>query len=74
MKYQLKVYYRTSLMDKITKEMQELIPEWKRRNTQLEGCKVFEFETTEPLSVETIEKLKVLKEDWMNEIVVEALI
>ncbi len=71
MRYRIKVYYRTEIMDKITEYMGEIIDEWKRRGTRLEGCRTFEFETDEPLPPETIEKLKATKEDWMDEVAVE---
>lgn len=71
MKYYLKVYYRTDAMDQVTEYMRQIVDEWKQKNTRLEGCRIYEFETDEPLSSEAIEKLKALREDWMTEIVVE---
>lgn len=71
MKYRIKVYYRTEAMVKITGYMREIIDDWKRKGTRLEGCRTFEFETDKPLPPEAIEKLKALKEDWMDEVVVE---
>ncbi|GAI91076.1 unnamed protein product, partial [marine sediment metagenome] len=38
MRYRLKVYYRTPLMDKITDYMQQIIDEWKKNDKRLEGC------------------------------------
>lgn len=70
-KYRIKIYYRTELMDKITGYMRDILDDWKRSGKRLEGCQVFEFETDEPLPPETIGKLKALKEDWMEEVVVE---
>lgn len=71
MKYHLKIYYRTELMDKITGYMQQIMDDWKQTDKRLEGCRIFEFETDEPLSPEVVEKLKALKEGWMTEVVVE---
>ncbi|GAI61520.1 unnamed protein product [marine sediment metagenome] len=71
MKYRLKVYYRTPLMDKITDYMQNIIDEWKKNDTRLEGCQVFEFETEAPLSAEVKAKLVALKKDWMEGIELE---
>jgi len=70
-KYRIKVYYRTEMMDKITGYMQEIMDDWKRNDKKLEGCRTFEFEKDEPLSPEIIERIKARKEDWMEEIVVE---
>jgi hypothetical protein len=71
MKYRLKVYYRTPLMDKITGYMQQIIDEWKKNEKRLEGCRVFEFETEAPLSAEVKAKLVALKEDWMEGVELE---
>jgi hypothetical protein len=71
MKYRLKVYYRTPLMDKITGYMQDILDDWKRNKKRLEGCRVFEFETEAPLSAEVQAKLVALKEDWMDEVELE---
>ena len=71
MKYHLKIYYRTPLMDKITGYMQQIVPEWKQNDRRLEGCRVFEFETATPLSNEVKRKLVALKQDWMEDVVLE---
>ena len=71
MRYHLKVYYRTPLMDKVTGYMQSIIDEWKKNDTRLEGCRVFEFETEAPLSAEVKAKLVALKKDWMEGIELE---
>jgi len=70
-KYRLKIYYRTPIMDKVTSYMREIFDDWKQTNRQLEGCRVFEFETPAPLSQEVIAKLLALKENWMDDVVLE---
>jgi len=71
MKYRLKVYYRTELLNKVTGYMQDIMADWKRNDTKLQVCRTFEFESDKPLPPEALEKVKVCKEDWMDEIVVE---
>ena len=71
MKYRLKVYYRTPLMDKVTGYMQDIFDDWKRNKKCLEGCRVFEFETEAPLSAEVKAKLVALKEDGMEKVELE---
>jgi len=71
MKYRLKVYYRTPLMDKITGYMQDILDDWKQNDKYLEGCRVFEFETDAPLSAEVKRCLVALKEDWMEKVELE---
>lgn len=70
-KYQIKVYYRTELMDKVTEYMREIMDDWRQKGTKLVSCRIFEFETSRPLTPEEIEKIKARKEDWMDKIVVE---
>lgn len=74
MKYHLKVYYRTELMDKITGYMQVMMPDWKQRKKHLLGCQIFEINVKKPLTKEEVAKLKALKEDWMEEIKIEKVI
>lgn len=71
MRYLMKVYYRTELMDKISGYMQGIICDWRQGDKHLLGCRIFKFETDTPLSDETKAKLIALKEDWMEEITVE---
>ena len=71
MRYRLKVYYRTPLMDKITSYMQDIFDDWKHTGRQLQVCQVFEFETEPPLSDEVKAKLVALKEDWTDEVELE---
>lgn len=71
MKYQIKVYYRTELMDKITGYMRDIMDDWKQKDTRLVGCRTYEFETDRPLTSEEIEKIEACKEDWMDKMVVE---
>lgn len=71
MKYRLKFYYRTPLMDKITEYMHHIMPAWKQNDKHLEGCRVFEFETDAPLSAEMKRCLVALKEDWMEKVELE---
>lgn len=68
MKYRLKVYYRTPLMDKVTGYMREIMEDWKRTDKRLQACQSYEFVTEEPLSDEKIAELKALKKPWMDEI------
>ena len=71
MKYRLKVYYRTPLMDKVTGYMREIMEDWKRNDKRLQVCQCYEFVTEEPLSDEKIAQLRALKKPWMDEIEVE---
>ena len=71
MKYRLKFYYRTPLMDKVTEYMQQIVDDWKQNDKRLEGCRVFEFETDTPLSAELKRCLLALKEDWMEKVELE---
>ncbi len=71
MKYRLKVYYRTPLMEKITKFMHQVMDDWKQTDKHLEGCWVFEFETDAPVSAELKRCLLALKEDWMEKVELE---
>jgi len=70
-KYCLKFYYQPELLDKITEDMQHLVPDWKQGSRRLEVCRVYEFETGKPLPEEVIAKLWALKEDWMNDLELE---
>ena len=70
-KYHLKVYYRTPLMDKITEYMQLIMDDWKRNDKWLQMCQVFEFQTEAPLSAEVKEKLIALKKDRVDKVELE---
>ncbi|MBA7552789.1 hypothetical protein ES705_45365 [subsurface metagenome] len=73
MKYRLKVYYRTPLMDKITDYMREIMEDWKRNDKRLQACQSYEFVTEEPLTDEKIAQLKALKKPWMDEVELEEI-
>jgi len=71
LKYRMTVYYKTSNTEMITKYMRELIPEWQRAEREVIASRVWEWETDKPLTEEVIKKIKALKEDWMDEIIIE---
>ena len=73
MKYLVKVYYRTPLMDKITSYMQRIMPDWERSKKHLEGCRTWEFTTDRPLTDEEIAKIKAAKPDFAEAIDIEEL-
>lgn len=69
-KYRIEVYYHTEASRKVTKWMRRIMDDWKKAGKEMVNCKVFEFKTDRRLTPEEIRKLKDLKEDWMDEIVV----
>lgn len=71
MKYHMTVYYKTPNTEMVTTQMQKLIPEWQKARKELIVSRVCEWETDTPLTKEQIEKIKALKEDWMDEITIE---
>ncbi len=69
-KYRIEVYHHTEASKRVTEWMQEVMDDWKKAGKGIVNCMVFEFKTDRRLTPEEIRKLKDLKEDWMDEIVV----
>jgi len=69
-KYRIEVYYHTKASKKLTKWMRDIMDDWRKAGKEVVNCRVFEFKTSRRLTPEEIGKLKDLKEDWMDEIVV----
>ena len=69
-KYRIEVYYHTEASKKVTEWMRQIMDDWRKAGKGLVSCKVFEFKMSRRLAPEEIRKLKDLKEDWMDEIVV----
>ncbi len=73
MKYRMTVCYKTPNTEMVTTHMQELIPEWQKAGREVIASRVWEWETDIPLTEEKITSIKALKEDWMDEIIIEKL-
>ncbi len=71
MKYRMTVYYRTPNTELVTEHVQKMIPEWRKTERELIASRVWEWKTDTPLTDKKIKAIKALKEDWMDEIVIE---